>query len=131
MRIGEKHINIENPAAADSTVAAATADNMAAAAAALSQLDDEIVHGMAIGAVFTDYVSSIRQLAFSLEGFRSALIHRGVCSNSAPGRENKLPRFPPQGGSPRHLQRGRLHTTLQHHHRDVSTLPCLIYPNFF
>jgi hypothetical protein len=26
-------------------------------AAALPQLDDEIVHGMAIGAVFTDYVS--------------------------------------------------------------------------
>ena len=64
MRIGEKHINIENPAAADSTVAAATADNMAAAAAAaaLSQLDDEIVHGMAIGAVFTDYVSSIAKI---------------------------------------------------------------------
>jgi len=62
LRIGEKHINIENPAAADSTVAAATADNMAAAAAALSQLDDEIVHGMAIGAVFTDYVSSIAKI---------------------------------------------------------------------
>jgi hypothetical protein len=27
-------------------------------AAALPQLDDEIVRGMAIGAVFTDYVSS-------------------------------------------------------------------------
>jgi hypothetical protein len=31
-------------------------------AAALSQLDDEIVHGMAIGAVFTDYVSSIAKV---------------------------------------------------------------------
>jgi len=42
-------------AAADSTVAAATENKMAAA---LPQLDDEIVRGMAIGAVFTDYVSS-------------------------------------------------------------------------
>jgi hypothetical protein len=42
-------------ATADSTVAAATGKKMAAA---LPQLDDEIVRGMAIGAVFTDYVSS-------------------------------------------------------------------------
>jgi hypothetical protein len=41
--------------AADSIVAAAAGNKMAAA---LSQLDDEIVRGMAIGAVFTDYVSS-------------------------------------------------------------------------
>jgi len=60
LRIGEKHKHRKS-GAADSTVAAATADNMAAAAA-LSQLDDEIVHGMAIGAVFTDYVSSIAKI---------------------------------------------------------------------
>lgn len=47
-------------AAAGSTVAAGTADKMAAAS--LSQLDDEIVHGMAIGAVFTDYVSSVAKI---------------------------------------------------------------------
>ncbi|XP_039841754.1 protein ANTHESIS POMOTING FACTOR 1-like [Panicum virgatum] len=33
-------------------------------AAALSQLDDEIVHGMAIGAVFTDYAGKINCLDF-------------------------------------------------------------------
>lgn len=40
--------------AADSIGAAAAGNKMAAA---LLQLDDEIVRGMAIGAIFTDYVS--------------------------------------------------------------------------
>ncbi|CAD6271371.1 unnamed protein product [Miscanthus lutarioriparius] len=48
-------------AAADSTVAAATENKMAAA---LPQLDDEIVRGMAIGAVFTDYAGKINCLDF-------------------------------------------------------------------
>lgn len=89
-------------------------------AATLSQLDDGIVRGMAIGAVFTDYVSSPAAKIPHL--FR--LIRRGFLIESVvvAGWEDKLPRLPPQGGSPRHLQRGRLHTPLQHHQRHVSAL---------
>lgn len=93
-------------------------------AAALSQLDDEIVRGMAIGAVFTDYVSSIAKIP-KLPAPSMVSAHTNLprfLLASVAGWEDKLPRFPPQGGSPRHLERGRLHTPLQHHQRDVSSL---------